>query len=248
VTQPQFPNPFQPQAPQASTPQAPQASTPQAPQAFVLRADPQAFPPQAPFGAQQPVTAPGGVSPFGAPAPAIARAPRMIDMYEPRAGVGRLLLLVPLKQETITRQKMVNGVPTTVTSTRVTTDVIILDGPPIQYGGKPEDPRQPTPHTKSADIPAVFEEVWVENVALVNAMREALTARATGSGSWMILGKLHLGQAKDGNNAPWLIGRPDITASGERGQIHEPLPEWVDLANRFLASPAAVPILNKPRR
>jgi len=192
--------------------------------------------------------APSGAAPaddpFGAPAPAVSRAPRMIDLYNPQTG-GRLLLLAPVKVEQITRNKIVNGVPTTQISTRMTTDLAVLDGGDLHYGGKPEDPRVNTPHTTVVQPPVLFEEVWIENVALVNAMRDALTARRTGNGSWMILGKLYLGEARNGNNAPWLIGRPDL--AGERGAVHDPLPQWRAAAHAFLASPAAVPMLSRPR-
>lgn len=199
-----------------------------------------AAPPPTPFGAPAP-----GDDPFGAPAPSnFNRAPRMLDLWDPINQRGRLLLLAPIKTEQITKYKMVSGVRTEQVATRVTMDMVVLDGGLLRWGGREEDPRASIPHNQQGNPPILFENVWNENVAIINATSRALYNRQTGQGMWMVLGRLYLGEAKNGNNAPWLIGRPDLPKDRQDEGATE---EEKQLARAFLASEAAVPMLSKPR-
>lgn len=149
-----------------------------------------------------PATAPaapatGGDDPFSGPAPQQARGPRLRDLY------GRLLLLVPQKLE----QGIPNRLQPGTTQDRMTTDVVVLDGGPIAFGGRPEA-TPPVPHDKSAQVPHRTPGMYVSSAGLISQCREALTKRAQGQPG-MVLGRLTTGNAKEpGQNAPWLLTPP----------------------------------------
>lgn len=227
-----FPNPFGGQTATAA-PVVP----PSFPPAF---STPTAQPAGAPVGAaSQPFGA--GDSPFGAPAPRPAKAPRLIDLH--MSGQHRLILLAPVKVETV--RNTLDPSPN-ATQDRMTVDIAVLDGPTIFYGGKPEDPRNPIPHHQQIEAPVLFENVWISNAGLVSACRIALANRRSGQGHWMVLGRLMVGpQPSDPQKQrPWLIGRPDLPADQQPGG---PTEADIAAANAFLATPAALPMLNKPR-
>jgi hypothetical protein len=139
-----------------------------------------------------------GGDPFSGPAPQQARGPRLRDLY------GRLLLLVPKKLET--------GVPNRLgkpgdTQDRMTTDVIVLDGGPINYGGRPEA-TPPVAHDKVAQVPHRTADMFVSSKGLISQSRDALAKRAQGQPG-MVLGRLTVGEAKEqGQSAPWLLTPP----------------------------------------
>lgn len=138
-----------------------------------------------------------GGDPFSGPAPQAPRGPRLRDMY------GRLLLLVPLKLETGLPNRLQPG----TTQDRMTADVIVLDGGPIAFGGKPEDV-PPVPHDKTAQVPHRTRSQYISSAGLISQSREALAKRAQGQPG-MVLGRLSTGTAKEqGQNAPWLLTPP----------------------------------------
>lgn len=145
-----------------------------------------------------PTTAPtGGEDPFSGPAPQQARGPRLRDIY------GRLLLLVPHKLE----QGVPNRLQAGTTQDRMTVDVIVLDGGPVQYGGKPEA-TPPVAHDKTAQVPHKTAGMYVSSAGLISQCRDALARRAQGQPG-MVLGRLGVGNAKEpGQNAPWLLTPP----------------------------------------
>lgn len=135
-----------------------------------------------------------GDDPFGAPAPQAPRGPRLRDIY------GRLVLLVPTKLEIGVPNRLQAG----TTQDRMTADVIVLDGGPIAFGGKPEA-TPPTPHDKTAQVPHKTAGMYISSTGLISQCRDALAKRALGQPG-MVLGRLGVGQAKEpGQNAPWLL-------------------------------------------
>lgn len=141
-------------------------------------------------------TAPGD-DPFSAPAPQAPRGPRLRDLY------GRLLLLVPVKLE----QGVPNRLQAGTTQDRMTADVIVLDGGPIAFGGKPEAVPS-VPHDKTAQVPHKTPGQYISSSGLISQCREALAKRAQGQPG-MVLGRLGVGTKKEeGQSAPWLLSIP----------------------------------------
>jgi hypothetical protein len=137
------------------------------------------------------------VDPFDSPAPQEPRGPRIRDLY------GRLLLLVPKRLEEGVPNRLQPG----TTQDRMTADVIVLDGGPIAYGGRPEQV-PPVPHDKTAAVPHKTANQYVSNRGLISQCRLALAAKATG-GPGMVLGRLGVGKpGEDGQNAPYILSLP----------------------------------------
>jgi hypothetical protein len=137
------------------------------------------------------------VDPFDSPAPQEPRGPRIRDLY------GRLLLIVPKRLEESVPNRLQPG----TTQDRMTADVIVLDGGPIAYGGRPEQV-PPVPHDKTAAVPHKTANQYVSNRGLISQCRLALAAKATG-GPGMVLGRLGVGKpGEDGQNAPYILSLP----------------------------------------
>jgi hypothetical protein len=169
---------------------------------FALDTAPAAAPaPVAPAPAPATVAAPAPTAttddPFDAPAPQQARGPRIRDLY------GRLLLIVPKKLE----ENLPNRLKAGTFQDRLTADVIVLDGGPIQFGGKPEAV-PPVPHDKTAQVPHKTVGQYISNVGLISQCRVALAKRAQGQPG-MVLGRLGVGKAgEDGQNPPYVLSLP----------------------------------------
>lgn len=164
------------------TPPAPPAAAPVAP---------------APVTVSAPAPTTSDVDPFDAPAPQQARGPRIRDLY------GRLLLIVPKKLE----ENLPNRLQVGKFQDRLTADVIVLDGGPIPFGGKPEAV-PPVPHDKTAQLPHKTAGQYISNVGLIAQCRVALAKRAQGQPG-MVLGRLGVGVAKEeGQNAPYVLSVP----------------------------------------
>jgi hypothetical protein len=136
-----------------------------------------------------------GGDPFGDPAPQAPRGPRLQEM------AGRLILITPkLTEQVLSRDPQKAG----QRETRMTADVVILDGGPCAYGGKPEG-RPPTQHDKVAQLPHRNRDMFISSVGLVSQCREALEKRQRGEAG-MVLGRLGYGEAKQADySAPWLL-------------------------------------------
>jgi hypothetical protein len=151
-------------------------------------------------GATVPVpmpTSPAGEDPFAGPAPQQARGPRLRDLY------GRLLLIVPHKLE----EGVPNRLQAGTTQDRMTADVIVLDGGPIAYGGRPEA-TPPVPHDKTANVPHKTTRQYISSVGLISQCRDALAKRLRGEPG-MVLGRLAVGESKEpGQQGPWLLTPP----------------------------------------
>jgi hypothetical protein len=159
------------------------------------------------FGTAAPTQTAGGGQPaddpFGAPAPQAER-PRISDMD------GRLVLISPKRCE--------YGIPNRLgnpgdTQDRLTADVVVLTGGPLEYGGKPE---KRIPHTKRADIPHEIKGLYISQKGLVSQCANALEAYIKNNGQpTMVLGTLYEGEKNGKANGPWLL-RP---ATDEDAQI-----------------------------
>lgn len=139
--------------------------------------------------------APATSDPFGDPAPQAPRGPRLQEM------AGRLILITPkLVERVLSRDPARAG----QYDNRMTCDVVILDGGPVNYGGKPEG-RPPTQHDKVAQVPHRNRDMYVSSVGLVSQSREALEKRQKGEPG-MVLGRLGYGEQSDPTkSAPWLL-------------------------------------------
>lgn len=145
--------------------------------------------------------APASADPFDAPAPREARGPRIRDMY------GRLLLIIPHKLEEGVRSNFKDNDGNAQTQDRMTADVIVLDGGPIAYGGQPERVGG-APHDKTAEVPLKNTRQFISNAGLISQCRQALAKKITTGQPGMVLGRLQVGEAKGGNNAPYLLAPP----------------------------------------
>jgi hypothetical protein len=146
----------------------------------------------------------GADDPFGDPAPRSNR-PRLGDLYDrsDNGAGGRLLLIIPERIQQVPDMER----PSELVD-RMTADVIVLDGGPLHWGGKPHG-RPAVPHTKVDDVPFKIERMFVSSVGIVNQCRDALKARQNGqtAGS-MVVGRLSLGESKSPNrNAPYFLAK-----------------------------------------
>lgn len=159
----------------------------------------------------------GAKDPFSAPAPQSDR-PRIRDMFNHAS--PRLLLISPEKVEEVVR-KGENGKPDR-TEDRMTATLVVLDGGPLDFGGAPEK-TIPVPHTVRVETPYEVESLFISGVGLVKQCRNALRARELKNGEpTMVLGRLSTGEAKGGNNPPWIL--------------LDPTPEDMEIARQYLNS------------
>lgn len=155
-------------------------------------------PAPAPVPTPATATAPTSGDPFSDPAPQAPRGPRLQEM------AGRLILITPKMTE-----RVLSSDPKRAGEydTRMTADVVILDGGPCAYGGKPEG-RPPTQHDKVAQIPHRNRDMFISAVGIVSQSREALEKRQRGEAG-MVLGRLGYGEQKRADySAPWLLDKP----------------------------------------
>jgi hypothetical protein len=124
---------------------------------------------------------------------------RVINVVRPRImdiGPGRLLILRPTKIERGIKNDLAED-PNAVQD-RLTADVVVLDGPPFPYGGKPEIGQ---PHTHNASIPMEWPGLWLTQDLIVRQCEKSIGG--------MVLGRLVLGQAsKPGRRPPWRLDDP----------------------------------------
>lgn len=142
----------------------------------------------------------GGVDPFANsnPAPQAPRGPRFRELY------GRLVIIVPRKlDKDVVSQKFKNADGSPVVQSRLTADLIVLDGGTIHYGGRPEE-MPPVPHDKTAEPPTKWESVYISYNGIISQCREAL-ARREGGQPGMVLGRLTKGQDTGKGNPPWIL-------------------------------------------
>lgn len=116
------------------------------------------------------------------------------------------------------------------TQDRITADVLVIDGGPFTFGGKPLA-RPVVPDTMMVQqLPYLALNMWISNKVLITQLE-----RKVGQG--IAVGRLYYGEATNGNNAPYKI-------------TEDPTPEEIEFVTRWWAayqakqwtSPAAVPI------
>lgn len=155
-----------------------------------------AFIPPAPAGLNGAPS--GGTDPFDDPAPPRPKGPRLDEMY------GRLVLVIPKGMD---KGKSTEADGTTSVYDRMSADVIVLDGGPMPYGGKPNG-RPPTPHDKVAPIPHREVAMYISAKAIISMCRVAWDKRQRGEPG-MVLGRLNYGEqpADPKMTAPWILDK-----------------------------------------
>lgn len=156
-----------------------------------------------------------GDDPFGAPAPPPQGGPRLRDILMANPGARPLTAIRPVLLEEVTNT---NEGAKTPTQLRMTADLVVLDGNPIPWGGRPEQING-RPHDKTASPGVLFDAVFISSAGIIAQSRDILTAtdprmglalagvpgiRGRGMSRW-ILGRLYTGQPKGTNQPPFLL-------------------------------------------
>lgn len=110
---------------------------------------------------------------------------------------GRVVFIQPTRID-----YQVPGVgPNAKPQDRITCDITIVDGGQLPYGSKQQP--VPTPATHVIATPCTFTGVFVSNVNIVNAVKDALPGPGRPTPG-LVLGEIKRGiTAQTGNNAPW---------------------------------------------
>jgi hypothetical protein len=182
------------------------------------------------------MTAPAqGIPQFEDPAAAGGKRPRIADL------MGRTVFVQPLKIE-----RGLPGLDPGSTQDRITANVTVIDGGPLQFGGKPEKHQ---PHTMTVSTPYTAEGVFISQTALINALSDALPSPKKPHGG-VVLGVVVQGaQPSDARKSPpWLLQTLDA-ADPRRAQAQAVLaaviqghfvnPEPIDIATGIAVSAPA---------
>lgn len=183
--------PPQPPAPGYAPMPAQQYAPPAQPAYAPQPAAPAYAPPAQSHGAPEGFTAPVNT--------AVAR-PRIMDM------AGRLVLIRPTKIE--------RGVPNTIEpgkfQDRVTADVIVLDGGPLDFGGKPE---KGVPHTTRVNAPYTVISMWITQQVIVLQLEREIGGA--------VLGRIGRGAATGNRQPAWrLLDPSDADRAAATAYIH----------------------------
>jgi hypothetical protein len=115
---------------------------------------------------------------------------------------NRLVIVIPKVMERVASND--ENKPAGTMVDKMTCDVIVLDGGPLHYGGRPEA-MPPVPHDKVAQLPYREMGMAVWSFGIISACREAYAKRQQGLPG-MIIGRVTVGEQKDvRKSAPWLI-------------------------------------------
>lgn len=144
------------------------------------------------------------------------------------------LMMVPNRLVAIVGKKIEYGVKAPgegdKKQDRITADVLVIDGGPFTFGGKPLQ-RPPVPDTMMVQqLPFLALNMFISNKVLITQLE-----RKVGNG--IAVGRLYYGEATNGNHAPYKI-------------TEDPTPEEIDFVTRWWnayqagqwTSPAAIPI------
>ena len=146
------------------------------------------------------LVAPGpGGDLFGAPAPTGEKQPRIPDMDK------RLILIRPIRVDEVPKAAKFGGKAGDFTS-RLTADVVVLDGGTLWYGGQPEDPDEPKPHDLTTEVPYLMRRRYISQAAMVAKGRAVL--ESGGKLPPWILGRVYKGPKTGEQRAPWLLSDP----------------------------------------
>lgn len=115
--------------------------------------------------------------------------PRIADLR------GRCVIVQPLS---IARN--VPGVQAGTTQDRITANIFVLDGGPLEFGGKPE---KYVPHTLVVSTPYLAEGVYISQTNMVAALTPSLPSPQKPQGG-LVIGVISQGRAsKPEHNPPW---------------------------------------------
>lgn len=134
----------------------------------------------------------GGDDPFDDPAPQRPRGPRPQELY------GRLVLIIPKLLEKVASTDPEKPAGTMVE--RLTADVVVLDGGPIAFGGRPEA-MPPVPHNQVGELPYRNQGMYVSAVGIISQCRDALEKRRQGKPG-MVIGRVTVGTQNDPRKKP----------------------------------------------
>lgn len=140
-------------------------------------------------------------------------------------GPGRLVLIIPtlLTENLPSKYPDASGKPKL--QSRVTADVIVLDGEPYAFGGKPDDEFAPVPHTHQVAPVARHRGCYLSGAPLVGQLRKAVPTTAGGlsEGQGMIYGRIEKRRpAQPGGRASWVIADNPSPEDGATAQA------WLD--------------------
>lgn len=138
--------------------------------------------------------------------------PRVADMR------NRAVLIQPLKID-----RNVPGVQPGTTQDRITANVFVLDGGPLEFGGKPE---KFVPHTMVTACPSLHEGVYISQTNMVKALLGSLPSTQRPQGG-ICMGRIVQGQAsKAEHNPPWNLAEVPA-ADPARGIAQQVLQAWI---------------------
>lgn len=136
--------------------------------------------------------APEALAGFADPAAVGGTRPAIRDL------VGRTVVIRPLRYE-----PSAPGIKPGTTQERITADILIVTGGPLEFGGSPQGNK---PHTFRVAAPYLATGVYISNTNIVASVRDQ-----TGRG--VVLGQIAVGITNtQGNNPPYNLLKVEPTA------------------------------------
>lgn len=139
--------------------------------------------------------------PFNDPAPIGGVRPAIRDLE------GRIVIITPTFIATVPNQ--LSREPG-ATQERVTADIMVVDGGPLDFGGNPTGAgnKPPTPHTLRVSVPWKATGVYISQTNMVDALRARV-------GKGVVLGRITRGIAsRPGNAPPWNLVKVEMNDPG----------------------------------
>lgn len=131
--------------------------------------------------------------------------PALPQVNDPAAIGGTRTRIADLRNRCVIVQpiaiaRSVPGVKAGDVQDRITANIFVLDGGPLQFGGKPE---KYVPHTLVVATPYVAEGIYISQVNLVAALLPSLPSPQSPQGG-LVIGVIEQGITNTpGNNPPW---------------------------------------------
>lgn len=197
-----------------------------------------AQPPQQGYPTQQPqYTQPQ--PPASAPATAPVNTPRVGGAGSPSASAiaiwnvgqyldgqlsNRLVAIMPLSIEQVPdlddkNVQKTNPDGSLITKPRITADMMVFDGPPIQFGGRWD---RTAPHHSQVHTPHLVTGMWIDQWKIIMQVKEFLPNPNAMPGTperegGIAVGRFYRGKAGQGS-PPWLLTQPPNAASPQHEQ------------------------------